>query len=343
VFKIIIFLSLLLTSLNAKAEWLCKEASSTAEGNIFYACGHSIALTLSESRKNSLLNAKEEFRQFCKESFHCKNSAYTISPMRTDCSKVNKRYSCYRGLKYKLSNKKRSQMEINSKTLAENIVAKEAELEKLQKKIQDLEYLEKLNQDIKRIIEVEQLETDIEYLKDIEVINKNKIPFIGNAGMIFYFVRIPLTEKSQGVFGIGADYERYIYSDLLGLRFQLAYLTGSSSKELDQRGTANTTSRESFHSHKGVDTSISLPIHSKNASIAPKFGYTGVSYEASTKSYNEYGVGLSEQTTAKKFDDTYIGLEFRYGYRFHGAIDARRYFKARRNVISGSIGISIEF
>ena len=71
--------------------------------------------------------------------------------------------------------------------------------------------------------------------------------------------------------GIGSEYERFIYGDTFSVKFDLDYIMSAESMpDINTRGTANSTSSPDYHSHKGVDALISLPIHIKNVTIGPK-------------------------------------------------------------------------
>ena len=92
-----LFLILYLISLPAFASWLCKEAASSANGDIFYACGVAESSTLDGARTMALDNAKKEFNKFCKDK------AYILTPMGTDCNKQLNKYICYRGVQYTIT------------------------------------------------------------------------------------------------------------------------------------------------------------------------------------------------------------------------------------------------
>ena len=98
---------ILILPVKSKASWLCKEASSLAENDYFYSCGVATSSKLNTARKNALINAKEEFNAFCTESYQCKNNEYIVSPLRTDCKKFNNKFICYRGLEYRILDRKR--------------------------------------------------------------------------------------------------------------------------------------------------------------------------------------------------------------------------------------------
>jgi hypothetical protein len=116
-----------------------------------------------------------------------------------------------------------------------------------------------------------------------------------------------------------------------------------SKPEISDRGTPNSTSTPEYHSHKGIDANISIPIHIKNVSIGPKFGHTSLKYKSTTKSYNNFGVAQDAQVERHHFDDNYIGIELRYENRFFIEVEPRKYMKNREEVLKIGVGISVDF
>ena len=158
-------LALLLFSVNANASWLCREAASKAENDYFYACGHSINNSLNEARSNSRKNAQQEFKAFCDDSEYCRDHAFIVTPLRTDCFKNKNRYECYRGLQYRILPTKRSSIQYDKDDLNKTIKAKQEELEKLQENLYKIQEIEKLNTKTEELKKIDQVEADIEQLK----------------------------------------------------------------------------------------------------------------------------------------------------------------------------------
>lgn len=335
----LIFIIVLCLPLCAHAEWLCREASSSADDNIFYSCGVSTSKNLYDARKDSLIHAKEEFKAFCDESSHCKNNEYIITPMRTDCNQSDDTYTCYRGLKYRILDKKRDYSNISISELKEDIEKKEQLLQTLNQKLDGLNQIKELDSKIEKFEDIDNLELNIGKLQS----KLNYWPK-GKAGIQLFYLQIPFSYSNDALFGIGPEYERLIFKDIIGIKLNVSYLMGLSTKDdLPERGTANTSSNPDYHSHKGIDANISLPIHIKYITLAPKFGHTSVSYKSTTKSYNNFGVALNELSIRQKFDDNYVGLNLRYNNKFFFDIEPRKYTKSNKTIIKIGLGINIDF
>jgi hypothetical protein len=340
--KSIILILLLIVSQYAQASWLCREASSQAEGDHFYSCGVAQSSTLYQARKQSLLNAKQEFRAFCNESSHCRNKEYIISPMRTDCSKKDDLFICYRGLDYQILDEERSFKNMNLDEIKDEIKLKEENLNKLEEKHRNLKHLKQLNDNINDFNKMDKLEVELERLDEVKSNIQKKSN--GKAGLQFVYINLPLPYGNQNMFGIGPEYERFIYGDTFGVKFNLNYIMSTDSKpDINKRGTANSTSSPDYHSHKGLEFSISLPIHIRDVTIGPKFGYTSVKYKSTTEIYNSSGVALNTESITQKFNDQYLGLSLRYGRSYYIEIEPRKYIKSDKSNMSIGIGVSIPF
>jgi hypothetical protein len=339
--KLVAILIIFTASIKTYASWLCREASSQAQSNHFYSCGVAEAKTLSQARKNSLSNAKEEFRAFCSESPNCRNKEYVITPMRTDCSKNENGFICYRGLGYKILDKDRDIKNINLEDLKEEIEIKEEHLKLLEEKHQNLKYLNQLNENIKDFDQMDKLEVELE---DLQYVKANIKSVSNKAGFQFYYNKVPLPYGNQGLIGIGPEYERLFFGGYLGIRINTNYVVSTDSKpEINDRGRPNSTSTPEYHSHKGIDTNISIPIHIKNVSIGPKLGHTSLKYKSTTKSYNRFGVAQGNQVERHRFDDGHIGIGLRYENRFFMEVEPRKYIKANQTQIKFGFGISVGF
>lgn len=189
---------------------------------------------------------------------------------------------------------------------------------------------------------MEQLEVEISELKEVRasINNRNK----GKAGFQIFYTKTPLFYGSQKIVGFGLEYERLIISDILGIRFNANYvLSPDKEPEINPRSSANSTSSPEYHSHKGIDVNVSVPIHIKGASIAPKFGHTILKYKSTTKSYNNFGVAQDAQVERHHFDDNYIGIGLRYENRFFIEVEPRKYIRSREEVLKVGVRISIDF
>ncbi|MDC1174501.1 hypothetical protein OAT67_03870 [Bacteriovoracaceae bacterium] len=329
--KVFLIFTTLCLSTHANASWLCRESASQAQGNIFYACGHANAVTLNKAREQSLLNAKTEFNSFCNESSNCKDKAYIITPMRTDCDKVGDLYSCYRGLQYSITSKVKS--EIDGHLVKREISNKEKQINKLQDQINDLQYLDKLSKDVNKLKNKS---------ANNEIIQSNIKN--GYAGFKIDSIKVPFAYGYEKLIELGPEYEYLIFRDIIGLKFNVSYMTGLKNKDdVSERDLPNSTSKEDHHSHKGIDVNFSLPVHINSVSIAPKFGHTSVKYKSTTKSYNNYGVAQNAHTVPRSFNDNYFGIGVRYGENYFIEIEPRKYIKSGNSNVGVSVGISIGF
>jgi hypothetical protein len=340
--KTILTFILFFSSLALHASWFCREASSQAQGNHFYSCGVAESKTLYQARKQSLINAKEEFKAFCNESPNCRNREYIITPMRTDCRKKDDKFICYRGLDYRILEEEKSFDALDLDDIKREIRIKENKLRELEEKYNNLQYLQQLNNNIAEFDTMDTLEVELDKLNEIKKELSRPLPNKG--GFQVFYLSIPLPYGNQPIIGLGPEYERLIFSDFLGIKFNFNYVMSTDSKpEIDDRGTPNSISSPDYHSHKGVDASISIPIHIKSVSIGPKFGHTSLKYKSTTKSYNNFGVNQGTQIERHHFNDNYMGLCVRYEDRFYIEIEPRKYLKSKDTQIKYGIGLSIDF
>lgn len=130
----------------------------------------------------------------------------------------------------------------------------------------------------------------------------------------------------------------------MGIRLNANYVMSTDSRpEINDRGTPNSISTPEYHSHKGIDANISIPIHIKNMSIGLKFGHTSLKYKSTTKSYNNFGVAQESRVEHHHFDDSYIGIGLRYENRFFIEVEPRKYMKSREEELKVGVGINIGF
>ena len=198
-------------------------------------------------------------------------------------------------------------------------------------------------QEIKREInKVNVIGLKIDKLKSIHHILSN--PTRNRIGFQLFFTNLSLDYGDQKIIGIGPEYERLIISDVVRLKFNLNYVFSTKNEpEINQRGTPNSTSNLDHHSHKGIDLNISIPIHLKFATIAPKFGHTNVKYISSTNVYNISGVVQNALNTPKKFNESYMGISLRFGKKYFLDIEPRKYIKNKNTELKLGIGLNIDF
>ena len=66
-------------------------------------------------------------------------------------------------------------------------------------------------------------------------------------------------------------------------------------------------------------------------------------YKSTTKSYNNFGVIQDTQIERHHFDDSYIGIGFRYENIFLIEVEPRKYFKRHEKYIQFGTGIVLSF
>jgi len=341
----ILIISIFLTTNKSHADWLCKEAASRAMDDTFYACGHSLDDSLMEARENSLKAAKREFDLFCNDSANCKEYAYNISPLRTDCTKEDTKYSCYRGLEYTILNQKKSSIRINKSDIAKQIRQKEKELAELEEDFVQIEKLESLDEKISKFKKADKVEAELVYLKHVarDYTTKKQGITIKVVG-----VGTPLkkddTSEADSVFlgGLGLEYDLPIWRNV-SLKTSLSYLFGREGTTLKDRGDANTQSETQYHSHKGIDLNVGLPILHEDFTFSPNVGYLTISYKSTQYNYNNFGVGLNTIDKNYQYNSAYAGLGVRYGKMLFIEVEPRHYFKDNKSALSASVGARFEF
>lgn len=334
-------LILFLVSQGSLASWFCREASSEVQGDHFYSCGVAQSTSLSDARRRSLSNAKEEFRSFCNESKNCKGFEYIVKPLRTDCKQVKDKYICYRGLQYRILPTKKKSINIDLDELNKEIKEKEELLKQLQQKHSKIIHLNELNNNIENFNKMDTLEVQIEDLEEmrVSIIESRR----NNAGFVFSYINLPLSYDNESLFGLGAEYERIVLGNNFGIRLNASYILSTAKEDISSRGSSNSTSQPDFHGHKGVDISASTPIHIHNLSLAPKLGFTSIRYKESSKSYNNFGVESGTNESTRSYNKFYYGLGIRYQDTLFIEIEPRKYQDSNKIMTSGSIGVDIDF
>jgi hypothetical protein len=343
----LLLLLLIIYSPPSIADWFCKEATSKAMGNTFYACGHSLAKSLTEARENSLRAAKREFESFCSDSSNCKGNAYTMSPLRTDCTQVGESYSCHRGLEYTVLDKKNHSINIDRDELASRIEDKEMELTKLREDAAKVRHLEEVERKIKSMKSTNpQVSGPTNLKKDLP--EQDLGIYSQGASLKIVGIGTPLkdddTEKAEETTlgGLGTEYDINLWR-AISARFSLSWIFGSDETKEKDRGLANSKSKTEFHSHSGGDGNFALPLTFGNFTFSPLIGYLTVSYKSTQYVYNEYGVGLEKIEKRYSYNSAYTGLGMRYGKKYFFELEPRKYFNGNKSSLAVSFGARFEF
>lgn len=129
---------LILVSLVAHSQWLCREASSTRSGQIITACGVGLSQNLEDARVKSRESAIEEFRRVCQLSADCLEYDYTVVPKRTDCELKENHHICYRALDFEISDRKRKSISLDISELELSLIQHNQEIRLLQSRIEQI-------------------------------------------------------------------------------------------------------------------------------------------------------------------------------------------------------------
>lgn len=104
--KSFLLVILFVYSFNAHA-WYCYEVASERNGNVINACGIGEAVDEDSARKVALNNAYKELDLICSHSADCSDKALDITPLRTECKKVEEIFRCHRGITAQITGKPR--------------------------------------------------------------------------------------------------------------------------------------------------------------------------------------------------------------------------------------------
>lgn len=98
--RLLIFILLLCPSLTHADQWFCTDEASTRTGNLIKVCGIGEAKEEGPARIKAFQNARNEFYQICQTSSDCVDHFYFSNPLRTECSRDEQGYKCYRMVQF---------------------------------------------------------------------------------------------------------------------------------------------------------------------------------------------------------------------------------------------------
>jgi len=339
----IAFLFFLILPFNCHATWFCKEASSSAQGNTFYACGHAVAGSLSEAREKSLDAAKREFHAFCNESDNCRDYAYNITPMRTDCGLSNGKHSCYRGLEYTILKEKKSSKYVSKLDIKNLLEEKERELDDIHQDIKNLEKLNHLNNQAEVFNQADKKEVEYEYLKNHVSKDYNLTAKPSAFSFLISGSGLPLKDKqlpqSKDVFlvSIGGEFNQIIWRNL-SIRLQVSLMGSLDENEKEKRN--KTHNQLMYHSYAGTDFNLGLPIQFDLIYITPQIGLNSIKYKSTINSITQSGA-INTQDKDLKYSSAYLGVGMRFGAKFFLDLSPKYYLENKK--INGSFSIGINF
>lgn len=93
--------------------WYCHEVASEKNGDIINSCGIAEAPDEDDARKKALENAYRELDLICNKSFDCAGFGLEITPLRTECKRINETFRCHRGITATINREKKISPELN--------------------------------------------------------------------------------------------------------------------------------------------------------------------------------------------------------------------------------------
>lgn len=323
---------------NTNASWLCKSASSQAVGNVFYACGHATGTTLIESREDALRAAKREFHAFCDESFFCKDKAYNLSPLRTDCEKVKNLFSCYRGIQYTILDEKRDAQYISKREISDLIEEQRAELKQIKRRVADLEDANNPEFDTLDTKEIEYEYTkEYKYKEFVETAVPSAFSVLINGTGVPSQREDLVNSKNVFLAGIGFEFNRRVYK-AISLRAQLI-ISGSIDNDEENE---KIISQRYYHSYRGRDINIGIPIQFDNLYVIPTFGTMSLKYKSTLRTITQQAA-LVTTTDEYKYNSTYLSVDLRYGRKFFLEVSPRQYLDNNKFSTAFSVGINFGY
>lgn len=338
--KVLLKFALFLISFNSQASWLCKEASSYQQDNTFYACGHAVESSLSEARESSLRAAKREFDFFCDQSHFCRGKAYNIKPMRTDCSKDEKGFSCYRGLEFIILNEERviyahkDELKARVRNLEKRVDSFYSELDSKSKNsfsVEEYKYADLDNAEVE--------------LTDLRNNDRIKVKYVakpsafslvlGQTGVYFKGEDQPL-DQNKFLTTLGSEYNQRVWNGI-SFRSQLLIHTSFDSDEEKIKKTYN---KDIYHSHSALELNVGFSFLTNYGFIIPNAGVISSSYKFTRNDINQFGAVTTREEEYKQ-SSTYGSIGWRYGEKYFIEVAPRYYFKHKE--LSGSVSIGLNF
>lgn len=98
--KTLVLIMMIFPSLVYADGWFCKDESSQKTDNIVKVCGIGEAKEEGPARIKALQNSQQEFYELCRMSSDCIDHYAVSAPLRTECTKEDGIYKCYRMVQY---------------------------------------------------------------------------------------------------------------------------------------------------------------------------------------------------------------------------------------------------
>lgn len=342
--KTTIFILILLASTKTMAsdQWLCKDASSQRSGNIIMACGVGKSVNLETARASAREEAVNEFNRVCALSSDCRTYDYNVIPMRTDCSIEGSQNVCYRAIQFEITDKKRSDIYVDTDQIETDLQNHQAEVFKLQQTVDRLHQLEQTKAEenaLKEQLKAEGSEIKLEELASqtpavskgyqyTHLLYDNSFKF----GLKYWDAK--LTSSSEVDLALNVSYE-YRPQHWLGLELNYAHggdiSSAQSENSVPHTGAANTT--QNFNgtgqfNEFGAAALIYLPSH--GLYLKTEAGMVLASRQNLSVQYGQLSTGTVNKTN-KTVDTSYTGLSIgidsrneRKGFGVFAELGARR-------------------
>lgn len=104
--KTVFLVAVLFCQVGMGADWICGEAASIRKSDIVMACGIGYGENEGKARDSAFEAARREFTNICEDSVDCKDREVIVTPLRNSCEKDGVNFKCYRGVEYKILEKR---------------------------------------------------------------------------------------------------------------------------------------------------------------------------------------------------------------------------------------------
>lgn len=303
--KTIMMILVILTTTEAKADWLCTEASSTKSGNVITACGVGKSQNLEEARVKARDAAVNEFNNVCKISADCGKYEYNVVPKRTECSVKGSDIVCLRAIDFEITETLKKDQSIDDSDLQKDLDSTNDQVRELQAKLIRTRQLQLAKR------RLQSMENGDEYLGHYEFEhNENALKF----GISYWDAK--LTTQNETDMALTMSYEIKM-NRWLGVQFEYAHGgdMSSTNDNVSLTGAANTQKTfvggQTFNS---ISASVIAYTGVSKTYIRGEAGMIQAVRTLNTVSYSAIGTGTSvqsETSVMKAFSGISLGYDSR--------------------------------
>ena len=371
VMKVILIFLQLWVSDEASAQWLCREASSTRNGQTITACGVGRSQNLDEARVKSRESAVEEFKRVCQLSSDCSDYDYSVVPKRTECEMKEELHICFRALEFEISRNKKKSVSLDLTDLEKDLKQKNQEIQNIQTRIEKVNQIKKSEQDAalkkKELADLEaslnQKEAEALKLQDLnskETIESGRYRYLHQIyknsikGSLYYWSS-KLTSDVQRDFLYVATYERRP-SSWFGVQGYIGFASGyldnqkNSDSEVPTSGTRNST--QAFNgnlSYFNIGFATLFYSGWRGTYLKADVGQAAGTKESYTVTYNGSGVGIPQKDSTS-FSLGYLGVGLGFdtrdekrGWGVFFEVGARKLHDRSNSGFIGGVGVNYGF